>query len=145
MSIYSNIASPYTTYYTPKAILSQRNIGNITNINQTVLSGTSIFVEDISKILYYKAYNIDGTLKKYNSKDIICYRDKLFIAIQNTTNSPSVFSKEWKEVTDVISRYDISNSIPQGLKRPGDKWFNPTTSLIYIYTKNMNQYVWLSD
>ena len=58
MSIYSNIASPYTTYYTPKAILSQRNIGNITNINQTVLSGTSIFVEDISKILYYKAYNM---------------------------------------------------------------------------------------
>ena len=145
MSIYSNIISPYTTYYTPKAILSQRNIGNITNINQTVLSGTSIFVEDISKILYYKTYNIDGTVKQYNIKDIVSYRDRIFVAISNTTKSPSVFSKEWKEVTDVISRYDISNSIPQGLKRPGDEWFNPVTSLVYTYTKNMNQYVWLSD
>lgn len=104
-----------------------------------------VVINNISEILYYKTHNINGIVKQYNIKDIVSYRDRLFVAIKNTTNSPSVFSKEWKEITDVISRYDISNSIPQGLKRPGDKWFNPITSLVYTYTKNMNQYVWLSD
>lgn len=104
-----------------------------------------IVINNISEISYYKTHNINGTVKQYNIKDIVYYRDRLFVAITNTTNSPSVFSKEWKEITDVISRYDISRSIPQGLKRPGDKWFNPITSLVYTYTKNMNQYVWLSD
>ena len=104
-----------------------------------------IVINNISEISYYKTHNINGTVKQYNIKDIVYYRDRLFVAITNTTNSPSLFSKEWKEITEVISRYDISRSIPQGLKRPGDKWFNPITSLVYTYTKNMNQYVWLSD
>ena len=57
-----------------------------------------IVINNISEISYYKTHNINGTVKQYNIKDIVYYRDRLFVAITNTTNSPSVFSKEWKVV-----------------------------------------------
>ena len=138
-----------TTYSSSLSSLYSSSLSNIVGLSRVIpVSNTKsnpISIEDISKILYFKTHNTDGTPKTYETDYIICYRDRLFIAISNTTREPYPTSEEWTELMDVTSRFDISEIVPSGLKRPGDRWYNPITSLIYEYTKSNDTYIWLSN
>ena len=117
--------------------------------NTVITSIISIkLIEDVSMIRYFQTHNINGTPRSYKTNDIVYYRNRFFVAVKNTTREPFSISAEWKEIFDVTNRYDISETEPKGLKRPGDQWESTITSLVYTYIKNdnlYNQYVWVSD
>lgn len=128
---------------------------SIINIKQTaptlfgkvVTSNNSIkiLIEDVSKVRHFFTHNINGTRRSYKTNDVVYYRNRFFVATKNTTREPFSISVEWKEIFDVPTRYDISETEPQGLKKAGDQWENPKTSLVYVYVKNENQYLWMSS
>lgn len=160
-----------STYYTPNipttttsssgfAISNNTNpsndIANVSNIPNVGIVATrnvntiiSIkLIEDVSVIRYFQTHNTNGTPRSYKTNDVVYYRNRFFVAVKNTTREPFSISTEWKEIFDVPVRYDISETEPKGLKRPGDRWESTITSLVYTYIKNdnlYNQYVWVSD
>jgi hypothetical protein len=107
-----------------------------------------VLIEDVSRVRHFQTHNINGTPKSYKTNDVVYYRNRFFVAVKNTTREPFSISTEWKEIFDVPARYDISETEPKGLKKPGDQWESTITSLVYTYIKNnnlYNQYVWVSD
>ena len=161
MSLYNNM-SGFLTPTTPTTPIDYSNNINYSNNNDIAnistlptLSivaksnqnfNTIILIEDVSKVRHFFAHNINGTPRFYKTNDVVYYRNKFFVAIKNTTREPFSVSIEWKEIFDVPARYDISVTEPQGLKKPGDQWENPKTSIVYTYVKNGdNRYLWMSD
>lgn len=125
------------------------NISNISTsgfITSNRNFNTTILIEDVSKVRHFFTHHINGTPRFYKTNDVVYYRNKFFVAIKYTTREPFSVSTEWKEIFDVPARYDISVTEPQGLKKPGDQWENPKTSIVYTYVKNGdNRYLWMSD
>ena len=101
---------------------------------------------DLTKISYFKRYETDGFVKMYSKDSIVIYQDKLFYAVTSTNGEdvPSMQSTTWKEFLDYTFKFTIRESEPDGVKVLGDRWYNPITTMIYTYTKNNEQYVWLS-
>lgn len=111
----------------------------------------------IEDIQLFKNLTVDGTLKTYSLGDKVIYRDRVFVLTSNflklapgtyatsifENGTPSESSKYWTEVP-LPSRLSITKTEPTGPKLIGDRWFNPITELLYIYTKiNNTQYGWL--
>ena len=101
---------------------------------------------DFSKISLFKKYETNGNIKRYPIDTLIVYDARLFFATRDTTGKsiPSQSSTIWKEVTYPF-RIVTSETEPSGIKILGDRWFNPMTNIEYTYTKNNNDYVWLSN
>ena len=144
--IYTPPSLPYrpevSPLYRPEV---SRNTVITSSIPSTIVIAP-ISIEDVSIIRHFQTHNINGTPRSYITNDIVYYRNRFFIAIKNTTREPFSISTEWKEIFDVPSRYDISETEPRGLKKPGDQWESTITSIVYTYIKNdnpYNQYVWV--
>jgi hypothetical protein len=123
---------------------------------------TPFFRTSFGDIQIYKKLTTEGTLKTYNLGDKVLYKDRVFVLtstfmdlIHSDTNVyyanifengiPSQTSKYWTELS-IPPRLSFSKTEPVGIKLIGDRWFNPITELMYVYTKiNNTQYIWLSD
>lgn len=146
--IYTPPSLPYrpevSPSYRPEV---SRNTVSTTSTLSTIITAP-LLIEDVSMVRYFQTHNINGTPRYYKTNDVVYYRNRFFVAVKNTTREPFSISTEWKEIFDVPARYDISETEPKGLKKPGDQWESTITSLVYTYIKNdnlYNQYVWVSD
>lgn len=102
---------------------------------------------ELKNITLYKRLTPSGTIRKYRIGDIVVYRDRLFILkflhpSRDEWRPPSTTSIAWNEL-QIPDRLLTSEVRPMGLKFVGDRWYNPTTSLTYTYTRSGNAYVWL--
>lgn len=146
--IYTPSTLPYrpevSPLYRPEVT---RNTVTTTSTPATIITAP-VLIEDVSMVRYFQTHNTNGTPRSYKTNDVVYYRNRFFVAVKNTTREPFSISAEWKEIFDVPARYDISETEPKGLKKPGDQWESTITSLVYTYIKNdnlYNQYVWVSD
>ena len=112
----------------PPQTITQINIDNI----------------DLNTLMIFKTYDITGTVKPYQAKSLVMYQDRTFIATSfaKGIDIPSTHSRVWREVF-LPSKFTNSKTTPEGIKRAGDRWFNPITTFVYVYTKQENGYVWL--
>lgn len=103
---------------------------------------------EIDNIKQYKKLTQNGIPRKYKVDDTVLYRDKLFTLILTNSTAelepPTKRSKYWMEVS-LPDRLLVSTTKPVGIKFLGDRWYNPTTTLIYTYVKNDDYYIWLSN
>jgi len=83
--------------------------------------------------------------------DFVLYKDRIFElkGIPSYFANPSKRDKFWVEHALPI-RTLTDTSAPKGIKFLGDRWYNPTTGVIYVYTKNQSEtgeynYIWLAS
>jgi hypothetical protein len=90
----------------------------------------------------YKQYDPDGNSYVYKIGDSVEYKGKLFAAVQvNTDKIPDTKegSTFWKSLGGVEGFY-ISETPPTNAKI-GDRWWRPSTSILYTYVlENTNRF-----
>lgn len=146
--IYTQPSLPYRPEVAPAYRPEVTRNTVVTTSTPSPIITAPVLIEDVSMVRYFQTHNINGTPRSYKTNDVVYYRNRFFVAVKNTTREPFSISAEWKEIFDVPARYDISETEPKGLKKPGDQWESTITSLVYTYIKNdnlYNQYVWVSD
>jgi len=150
MSIYSGgnrvpegVAGQISTQSLPIGVPNTSTVPSIFTTNTNAINASNI---DVSEILYFKRYDINGDYTKYNQNTAILYNDTLYYSNTTTTgqNLPHDKSSVWKRLENVPNLYNESTTEPYGSKRSGDKWFNPSTNITYSYTKINNVYQWIS-
>jgi hypothetical protein len=101
------------------------------------------FTDNINFKGKYKKYDPNGKIIKYVIGDTVEYDGEFYTATQTIVSiPPPVVDSGWKKLaTD--SNFYIDENPPSQLTYRGDRWFNPSTGILYTRIKDDNGMHWV--
>lgn len=90
---------------------------------------------------YYRTHDPDGRLIVYRVGDVVTYRNKNYIAIENIKNKiPTAKDSGWEYFE---SKSKFIESINEPVSNVGDRWRNLNTGRTYTRTQDENGFHWV--
>jgi len=93
----------------------------------------------------FKQYDADGNVYIYNIGDVVEYKGQKYAAVRATsgTTVPGNKTNEntWKAIA-AGSGFYIQDD-PPVTQIAGDRWYRPTTSIMYTLINQDNNFIWV--
>lgn len=93
----------------------------------------------------FRQYDVDGNPYLYKIGDVVDYKGKQYVAVKSTSSTiPSTANTDsvWKPFSVGVGSFYIQDS-PPTTPVAGDRWYRPTTSVMYTSILQETDLIWV--
>lgn len=93
----------------------------------------------------YRQYDVDGKQYLYFNGDVVEYKSQIYVCIiSNTDKVPGTKEGDpyWQETGGDLGFYIQETPVPKTAEI-GDRWYVPSTAIMYTYVQENNNKFWV--